>query len=538
MCTALAGAHGTTFAVRHFMGEVWYDTSNFIRSNRNQRLPESIENLLARSSLSTLRGMHDVSPNMATRVVPAPSNVDTWPQTSSEKPTKVAVDCRSQLASFGLSRILSEVCELLEAPHSDPQYVMCVKPNLYGMRPIDGVVAFDAAIVERQLQSWDLVRLCRSLRDAKIKDRSRRIFSQPTSSLRFNGRHFQVARPAGPDSVGQSLYAAHLHPDATDQSHGFHAYNSAAVDRLTSSKKKKTTGTSEGSHAPVTPPTLPRVFLPEHSTNTISPTVVHESLRQPHEFMDKKSSWGVRPQPDFSKADPGSDVDQEDHDMPSNDNSAAKEPSSPAQRPTPKHLETKAENQSKEETQPSTMIQTSKVQSDASLVEITNKIFDKAKSNGKHAVRRFQLVRTLASEPSVLLALGLPESASRADVKALVETIDSAQGSMITREEFEAFVQRMSDFTTSPDSKNDIDTKTNVSIEPDKDASTVLSASTDAHDTNIILNGNADAVLSSNDEINEAGNYLEQRDSPQDMQYCTELVDDCLAGINALARTC
>ena len=45
---------------------------------------------------------------------------------------------------------------------SEPsQFILCIKPNLYQMRPIDGVISFDAAIVERQLSNWNILGLCR-----------------------------------------------------------------------------------------------------------------------------------------------------------------------------------------------------------------------------------------------------------------------------------------------------------------------------------------------------------------------------------------
>ena len=270
---------------------------------------------------------------------------------------------------------------------------------------------------------------------------------------------------------------------------------------------------------------------------------MRETLQQPHEFMENNSSWGVTPRkPDEPKADLGSNVDEEICDTSNNDKSTAQEPSIPVQTPTSEQPEIEATSQSNAETQPSATIQTPKAKSDASLVEITDQLFSKAKSNGKDAVRRFQLVRTLAADPSVRPALGLPEGASRADVKALVDTIDSAQGTMVTREEFDVFVRRIrvSDPSTSPDPKSDADTKTNVNLKPENDTDTVASASTDGHDTNANPNSKADTVLPSDEVIHEAREDVEQQrpDSPQDMQYCAKLVDDCLAGINALARAC
>ena len=551
------------------MGEVWYDTANFIRSNRVQTLPKCVENLLARSSLATLRDMCDAAPDLTS----TPGQTPSVTETNGDKPIGTSVDGRSQLASFGLRKILSEVCGMLEAPRACPHYVMCVKPNLYGMRPIDGVVAFDAAIVERQLRSWDLVRLCRSLHDAKTKARSRHIFSQ-TPSLRFNGLHFQSTGPPSPDNPAQTLYAAHLHPDATDQSYAFHAYNSAAVDSLTSTKKKKkersytpmghngdpialaTPSTPNNDPITLATPSTPSHALPsERSAMVMSPSVVSTTLRQPHAFLEANSSWAVTPRK-ANEPEPDSDLEAYDTSA-ETAKDAGEQTRGPIPKPTETGTETKAETQLNTET--SSPGSTPNAKANAALTEVIDQLFKKAERNGKHAVRRFQLVRTLASKPLVLLALGLPQGATRPEVKALVDTIDSSKGNVVTREEFDAFVRRLGDEKATITSNN-LDLKPqsnassdmNVKPEPinDVNPATIISANTSTYSNEheAKVTPEVDAIMASaeqelheaEEEFNEAGK-IGQEEMPEpfkDLQHCAELADDCLAGINALARAC
>lgn len=222
--------------------------------------------------------------------------------------------------------------------------------------------------------------------------------------------------------------------------------------------------------------------------------------------MEANSSWTVTPR---KANEPEPDSDAETYDTSAETAKGAGEQT--RSKPTEMGTEAKAETQSNTET--SSPGSTPNAKANAALAEVIDQLFKKAERNGKHAVRRFQLVRTLASKPLVLLALGLPQGATRPEVKALVDTIDSSQGNVITRDEFDAFVRRLGDEDATITSSNlNLELQSNASssmdVKPepinDVNTGTIISAnaSTYSNEHEVKVTPEDDAIIASAEQGN------------------------------------
>ena len=139
---ARKGAGTAYFCIVHFAGEVRYTVDGFLEKNKD-KLPGQLRELCDKSSAPLMRVIFGASDDDDDG-----GGAGAARQTPELK--TIAGKFKKQLQS--LAHTLS-----ITSPH----YVRCIKPNDLHMRPIDGVVAFDAWKTYQQLLYAGVMEVCR-----------------------------------------------------------------------------------------------------------------------------------------------------------------------------------------------------------------------------------------------------------------------------------------------------------------------------------------------------------------------------------------
>eukprot|EP00750_Incisomonas_marina_P029366 INCI7168.5.p1 GENE.INCI7168.5~~INCI7168.5.p1 ORF type:complete len:2647 (+),score=550.22 INCI7168.5:170-7942(+) len=131
------------FCVAHFAGEVTYAVENFLLKNRD-KFPQQLKTMMSHSSEALLKEIFGDEPN---------DDDDSTGSGRRRKPNNKKTICaKFKVQLRRLSQTISGT-----APH----YIRCIKPNDCRLRPIDGVVAFDAAKTQSQLLYSGVMEVCR-----------------------------------------------------------------------------------------------------------------------------------------------------------------------------------------------------------------------------------------------------------------------------------------------------------------------------------------------------------------------------------------
>ena len=135
------GAGNDWFVVRHFAGDVRYHVKGWLEKN-NDKFPCQLPSLMRKSRLDIVRDLYTTQRTAHTR--------------GRRRPKYGTIACKFVMQLQSLAATLSR---------TTPHYVRCVKPNDVHMRPIDGLVCFDAFKTYRQLLYAGVMEACRIKKD-------------------------------------------------------------------------------------------------------------------------------------------------------------------------------------------------------------------------------------------------------------------------------------------------------------------------------------------------------------------------------------
>jgi len=134
---ARKGGGNDWFGIRHFAGEVQYHVEGFISKNQDKLPVQFVEVLEQETEDKSFIREHLCNSS-------SDNNVPNSPKRSGRRGGKSSKSISSKFVSN-----IADLAKRLR--RTTPHYVRCVKPNDFKLRPIDGLVAFDAFKVYEQL---------------------------------------------------------------------------------------------------------------------------------------------------------------------------------------------------------------------------------------------------------------------------------------------------------------------------------------------------------------------------------------------------
>lgn len=136
--------------MRHFAGEVTYAVNRFLEKNRDQ-FPNQLQNMMEYSQVSLLKLIFG---NFGTNdTIMAKRKGQNGKGKSKSKGNGKKTIC----GKFKIQ--LRRLSSTLQSTY--PHYIRCIKPNNCRLRPIDGIVAFDAQKTFSQLLYSGVIEVCR-----------------------------------------------------------------------------------------------------------------------------------------------------------------------------------------------------------------------------------------------------------------------------------------------------------------------------------------------------------------------------------------